>query len=120
MGAATAAATGNSDQFSSLSKRYLDFSERYKKLNFLSCGSDEFFVGRTGYIFGALWLNRHLRKTVVPLETLHQLCRLIIESGKLYAQRASSPCPLMYSYYDTEYLGAAHGLSAILQVLIQV
>ena len=28
--------------------------------------------------------------------------------------------PLMYSYYDTEYLGAAHGLCAILQMLITV
>ena len=26
----------------------------------------------------------------------------------------------MYSYYDTEYLGAAHGLCAILQMLLTV
>ncbi|XP_033221745.1 lanC-like protein 3 homolog isoform X1 [Belonocnema kinseyi] len=120
VGAVASAASGNADQVSKLSKRYLDFSDRYKKIDFLSCGSDEFFVGRTGYLFGALWLNRRLGKTVVSPEILQELCRLTVQSGKSYAQKNSSPCPLMYSYYDTEYLGAAHGLSAILQVLIQV
>ena len=120
VGAAASAASGNADQVSKLSKRYLDFSERYKKIDFLLCGSDEFFVGRTGYLFGSLWLNRKLGKTIVSPEIMRELCCLIVQSGKSYAQKHSSPCPLMYSYYDTEYLGAAHGLSAILQVLIQV
>ena len=31
-----------------------------------------------------------------------------------------SRCPLMYQYYGTEYLGAAHGLTGILQMLISV
>lgn len=33
------------------------------------------------------------------------ICKAIIESGKQYAHKHRSPCPLMYAYYDTEYLG---------------
>lgn len=44
----------------------------------------------------------------------------MVNSGKEYSRRHNSPCPLMYSYYDVEYLGAAHGLCTILQALISV
>ncbi|UYV79348.1 LANCL3 [Cordylochernes scorpioides] len=87
-------------------------------INLLKNGSDEFFVGRAGYICGALNLNRHLKKEIIPLEHLHELCKSIVHSGRRYAQEHQSPTPLMYAYYDTEYIGAAHGISAILQMLI--
>lgn len=86
----------------------------------MKCGSDEFFVGRAGYLYGALWLNRMMKKIVVPFDIMHEIARTIIVSGKTYMQVHNSPCPLMYAYYGTEYLGAAHGLCAILQILIQV
>lgn len=100
-------------------KRYLQGANSCKPLKFLSSGGDELFVGRTGYLFGAIWLNKHMESQIVPLKEMHEIARVIVQSGELYATDSGSPCPLMYSYYDTEYLGAAHGLSSILQVLIQ-
>lgn len=44
----------------------------------------------------------------------------MVNSGREYAKRLHSPCPLMYAYYDVEYFGAAHGLCAVLQALISV
>ncbi|XP_015276850.1 PREDICTED: lanC-like protein 3 [Gekko japonicus] len=49
---------------------------------------------------------------------IKSICQAILESGKQYALRKRKPVPLMYSYYGTEYLGAAHGLSSILQMLL--
>lgn len=88
------------------------------------CGSDELFVGRAGYLSGALWLNSELKSDIVPQTDLFLICNSIVQSGREYVRRKGSRKqvlpPLMYSYYDTEYLGAAHGLCAILQMLITV
>ncbi|XP_022904521.1 lanC-like protein 3 homolog [Onthophagus taurus] len=110
----------------------LDFSESTKNLNlyieagkicknieFLSCGSDELFVGRAGYLCGALWLQRELGHNFNQ-DDLYELCRVTVESGRNYAQRYNFPTPLMYSYYNVEYLGAGHGLASILFYVISV
>ena len=47
---------------------------------------------------------------------MHEICKLMVESGRHYAGKTKAKVPLMYAYYDTEYLGAAHGLCSILQV----
>ncbi|KAB1252410.1 LanC-like protein 3 [Camelus dromedarius] len=49
---------------------------------------------------------------------IKSICQAILDSGKQYAMKKRKPFPLMYSYYGTEYLGAAHGLSSILQMLL--
>ncbi|XP_015515778.2 lanC-like protein 3 [Neodiprion virginianus] len=112
-------AAKDSVKASDYAKRYLQGANNCKPINFLSCGGDELFVGRTGYLFGALWLNKHMDSQVVPLKEIHEIAQAIVQSGRQHATDHGSPCPLMYSYYETEYLGAAHGLSSILQVLIQ-
>jgi len=38
-----------------------------KPINFLKSGSDEFLVGRAGYLAGNLWLQENLSKSPVPL-----------------------------------------------------
>ncbi|KAK3097799.1 hypothetical protein FSP39_013283 [Pinctada imbricata] len=55
---------------------------------------------------------------ILPQEQLFELCRVTVESGEKGARRQSSSpkAPLMYSYYQTEYLGAAHGLAGIIQM----
>lgn len=120
MGAVLATYREDSETANELIKRYIATGVRCKEINFLTCGSDEFFVGRAGYLYGALWLNRMMKRIVVSLDIMHEIARIIIVSGKTYAQVHNSPCPLMYAYYGTEYLGAAHGLCGILQILIQV
>nr|KAG5694856.1 hypothetical protein BaRGS_028784 [Batillaria attramentaria] len=39
-------------------------------------------------------------------------------AGREYAKRHKSKTPLMYAYYDTEYLGVAHGVAGILMTLM--
>ncbi|XP_054712655.1 lanC-like protein 3 [Uloborus diversus] len=87
-------------------------------INFLRCGSDELFVGRAGYLCGTLFLQKTFGKNIVPEEKIEALCKSIVTAGLTYSRKVNSPCPLMYAYYDTEYLGAAHGLCAILQMLL--
>lgn len=99
-------------------QNYLEMAKICQPLNFFRPGSDELFVGRAGYLCGSLLLNKKLGRTVVPSEVTRPLFDAIIESGRLYSQSHQSQSPLMYSYYRTEYLGAGHGLSSILQMLL--
>lgn len=99
---------------------YTSLCNLYLNSKFLKCGGDELFVGRAGYIAGALWLSRELQKAVVPIQDLHRICDAIITSGREYSKKHGRTCPLMYHYYNTEYIGAAHGISFILQILLSV
>ncbi|XP_013162915.1 PREDICTED: lanC-like protein 3 [Papilio xuthus] len=108
-------------------ERYTDFIKNYKALynqylnpKFLKCGGDEFFVGRAGYLAGALWMHKELHIPVLTREEMYNICDVMVESGRDYSMKSKSRCPLMYHYYNTQYLGAAHGLSFILQMLLTV
>lgn len=111
-------AAGDKESCDRYLKRYVDGAANCKPLNFLECGGDELFVGRAGYLSGILWLQKIFGKGFFPEDDIIVLCKCIVESGRKYAQHHKSPCPLMYAYYDVEYLGAAHGLCAILQILL--
>ena len=88
-----------------------------KPISFLKHGSDELLMGRAGYLAGALQLNRYFPGAVDSL-LLKELCDSIIKSGENYSKANKSSSPLMYAYYGTESVGAAHGLSGILQELL--
>lgn len=111
---------GNEILSNNFAQQYADLSETCKIPNSMRNGSDEFFVGRAGYLYGAIWMNKKLGRQIVSNETMHDIANLIVESGKKYSDETRCPCPLMYAYYGTEYLGAAHGISSILQTLLQV
>ncbi|XP_064627723.1 lanC-like protein 3 [Lineus longissimus] len=116
-------ALGQQDVATKLVNDYARLAKKVVPLNFLRCGSDELFVGRAGYLCGALALTRTHQTQVIDSTSLHEICEAMVTSGRSGADhhRYSTPdlpCPLMYAYYDTEYLGAAHGLSAILQMLL--
>ncbi|XP_077393768.1 lanC-like protein 3 [Festucalex cinctus] len=87
-------------------------------IRFLECGSDELFVGRAGFLCAALVLKQKLGIEILSEDQIKSICQAIIESGKQYARKKRKPFPLMYAYYGTEYLGAAHGLSSVLQMLL--
>ncbi|VVC32885.1 Hypothetical protein CINCED_3A019936 [Cinara cedri] len=89
-----------------------------KPIDFHMAGGDEYFVGRAGYLFGVLWLEKVFAKKIIADQDIVELCSTIVESGRRYSKQKKSMFPLMYSYYNKEYLGAAHGLCTILQVLI--
>ncbi|XP_061193609.1 lanC-like protein 3 isoform X1 [Saccostrea echinata] len=108
----------NSDRYIA---QYAQLAEHCKKIDiFGRNGSDELFVGRAGYLCGVLTLRQKTGKQVIGDDVLTALWRTIVASGRKGAdkQRSSPKSALMYSYYNTEYLGAAHGLSSILQMLL--
>ncbi|XP_073971365.1 lanC-like protein 3 isoform X2 [Rhodnius prolixus] len=111
-------ATGQEREAEACLSYYKEVGSICIPLSYTSFGGDELFVGRAGYICGALWLNKEFKKQVIPEELINKVCHSLVESGRNYAKHHRSPCPLMYSYYGTEYLGAAHGLCAILQMLL--
>jgi len=97
---------------------YVNAAKICKPIDFFKPGGDEMLVGRAGYLCGALWLQQKLGYQPVPRNDLKEIWNVIIESGQIYSNSHKSPCPLMYSYYGTEYLGAAHGVSGIIQMLL--
>ncbi|CAK1550721.1 unnamed protein product [Leptosia nina] len=108
------------DLFQESLKQYKSLYSLYLSPKFLKCGGDEFFVGRAGYLAGSLWISRELKTPIFTNEELYKICDIMFQSGKDYSKSHKSPCPLMYHYYNTEYLGAAHGISFILQMLLTV
>uniref|UniRef100_A0A0N5ALL8 LanC-like protein 3 n=1 Tax=Syphacia muris TaxID=451379 RepID=A0A0N5ALL8_9BILA len=80
-------------------------------------GEDEMLVGRAGYIAAVLMLRHELGEKV-NCNFLIPVLKKILDSGRKYAQRNCSLTPLMYQYHGKEYVGAAHGLMGILQMLI--
>lgn len=76
-----------------------------KPINFFKPGGDELFVGRAGYLFGLLWLEKVFNRKIIADLDIIQLCLTIVESGRNYSKKNKSIFPLMYSYYNTEYLG---------------
>ncbi|XP_045196539.2 lanC-like protein 3 [Mercenaria mercenaria] len=110
-------ATGSSSAAEKFAKKYADLSEICLPIKFLRCGSDELFVGRAGYLCGIMNLHKKLGRQVVSDGVIQKICSVVVESGRKYVERNPS-IPLMYAYYDTEYLGAAHGMSSILQMLM--
>ncbi|CAI6346565.1 unnamed protein product [Macrosiphum euphorbiae] len=101
---------------------YLEYFENgvtvCKPIDSLKPGEDELFVGRAGYLYGVLWLEKVFGRKIIPDQDVIDICLTIVESGRQYSKTNKSLFPLMYSYHSKEYLGAAHGLCTILQVLI--
>ena len=110
------ARTGDTSKSEEYVKKFISLHNMCKPVDYLACGGDELLVGRAGYLCGALYLQQELGENVIPSHVFQSIVTSIIQSGKSNAARLNSPSPLMYSYYDSLYLGAAHGLSAILQM----
>jgi hypothetical protein len=49
-----------------------------------------------------------------------QVFEAMIKSGEKYARETNSKSPLMYKWHDSEYMGAAHGVSGIIYLLLKV
>ncbi|XP_053695527.1 lanC-like protein 3 homolog [Sabethes cyaneus] len=90
-----------------------------KKIDFNKNGSDELLFGRAGFLSGIYWLHQTIDKRLFAHDTLNVICGIIIESGKRYSTAQKSPFPLMYHCWGDEYLGAAHGVSSIMHMLLE-
>ncbi|XP_019872798.1 lanC-like protein 2 isoform X2 [Aethina tumida] len=98
----------------------------YKKLeamkdDVLEVDSDlanEYMYGRAGYLYALLFLNKNLQPPLVSGELIRSVIEAILICGQTEARKQRSKCPLMYQWHDSYYLGAAHGLSGILYLLL--
>ncbi|XP_012215517.1 glutathione S-transferase LANCL1-like [Linepithema humile] len=80
---------------------------------------DELLYGRAGYLSALLYINANISPAPIEADLIKKIVSCIIDSGIAYASSNRCQSPLMYSWYDTEYIGAAHGLAGILYLLLQ-
>ncbi|EPT31253.1 lanthionine synthetase C family protein [Toxoplasma gondii TgCatPRC2] len=92
-------------------KQYFDYAVH-------ELDSDEWLYGRAGYLYGCLFLN-FLAPGSVSEAKIKQLSMKMLESGEAYGRRTGAS-PLLYSWHDREYLGAAHGVMGIVYMLMLV
>uniref|UniRef100_A0AAG5CZZ5 LanC-like protein 3 homolog n=1 Tax=Anopheles atroparvus TaxID=41427 RepID=A0AAG5CZZ5_ANOAO len=81
--------------------------------------ADEVLVGRAGYLHGAYWLNQTIIPKPIQHTVIEDICRALLKRGRRYATAKRTEPPLMYEYHGKEYLGAAHGVCAILHALLE-
>ncbi|QCD98640.1 lanC-like protein GCL1 isoform X2 [Vigna unguiculata] len=79
--------------------------------------SYDLMYGRAGFLWGALFLNKHLGEEAVPKDILVPIIDAVLAGGRAGASDIKE-CPLMYRWHGTRYLGAANGLAGILHVLL--
>ncbi|KAK1410682.1 hypothetical protein QVD17_37221 [Tagetes erecta] len=73
--------------------------------------------GRAGFLWAALFINKHIGQETVPYDILNPIVQAVIAGGRAGAHD-DAKCPLMYRWHGTRYWGAAHGLAGILHVLL--
>lgn len=79
--------------------------------------SYDLLYGRAGFLWAALFINKHFGEDIVPSELLMPIVDAVLAGGRAGASDNPS-CPLMYRWHGTRYLGAANGVAGILQVLL--
>ncbi|KAG6768472.1 hypothetical protein NC652_019414 [Populus alba x Populus x berolinensis] len=79
--------------------------------------SYELMYGRAGFLWAALFINKHLGEGTLPSDLLLPVVDAVLAGGRAGASD-NAACPLMYRWHGTRYWGAANGLAGILQVLL--
>lgn len=97
-----------------------DIMFNFKK-GFKACAAtkwDELMMGRAGYVSAIHWMNSQLEMQSIEMAEWAPVCQQMLDNGRLHVRHQQLDIPLMYQYHGIEYLGAAHGLSGILQVML--
>ncbi|XP_036355837.1 uncharacterized protein LOC118761789 [Octopus sinensis] len=93
------------------------FSENVEESTFQD---QEVLYGWAGYLYALLLLNKHIHSSSEAISPiLNKVVRHVVFTGREYSRQCNSPVELMFSWHK-QYLGAAHGVSGILTVLIQL
>ena len=96
----------NSDQNClKYARHYSEAAKLSEKKDFLPFGGDELFVGRAGVLCGVLLYRNKLGIEVLDEISLFKILDSVVQSGRDYAKKQNFKCPLMYSYYKTDYIG---------------
>ncbi|XP_019851239.1 PREDICTED: lanC-like protein 2 [Amphimedon queenslandica] len=73
----------------------------------------ELLYGQTGYLYALLFVSSFIPGSI-DIGLMEEISQLILSSST-----KDSEFPLMYTWHEKHYLGAAHGLAGILTVLMQ-
>uniref|UniRef100_A0AAY4DKP9 Glutathione S-transferase LANCL1 n=1 Tax=Denticeps clupeoides TaxID=299321 RepID=A0AAY4DKP9_9TELE len=78
---------------------------------------DDCCTARAGFLYSLVFINQQFR----PGEDPHPICDAALASGESLAKRnrTQDQSPLMYEWYQEQYVGAAHGLAGIYYFLMQ-
>uniref|UniRef100_A0A672LY59 Glutathione S-transferase LANCL1 n=2 Tax=Sinocyclocheilus grahami TaxID=75366 RepID=A0A672LY59_SINGR len=85
---------------------------------------DELLYGRVGYLYSLIFINHTcfaFDSLFDLIMRLFQICDAVLDSGQNLSQKnkIQEQTPLMYEWYQEEYVGAAHGLAGIYYYLMQ-
>lgn len=82
---------------------------------------DELLYGRMGYLYSLVFVNQQLGQDRIPLQYIQQISESVLVSGEHLSRkfRVQNQSPLMYEWYQEQYVGAAHGLAGIYYFLMQ-
>lgn len=79
------------------------------------------FYGMAGYLYCIYFVEQHLEREIAPKLT-DRLIQACLESGlaraQIEAEAAGSRPPLMYTWHGEKYLGIAHGIAGVVNVLL--
>ncbi|ESO05815.1 hypothetical protein HELRODRAFT_188186 [Helobdella robusta] len=81
---------------------------------------NELLYGRAGYLYSLMFVEGYLGFGSIDTNLLAKLGEVILTNGKMFAKSHQFPCPLMYEWYNTLYLGTAHGITGILYMLLKL
>ncbi|GFS57690.1 glutathione S-transferase LANCL1 [Trichonephila inaurata madagascariensis] len=112
-----------------LEKESIDLTRRLENLERDVCANssenpDELLYGRAGYLFSLLYLEKHLpvdEEDDTRQNIIREVIKAILESGQFMSKKFKNThgIPLYYEWHDKAYIGAAHGFSGILYMLLQ-
>lgn len=88
--------------------------------NRLSDLPNEYLYGRAGYLFAVLFVNQHISPPPFNDSFIRSIIEAILLCGKDGTRTEKCNSPLVYQWHGSYYLGAAHGYSGILYLLLQV
>lgn len=83
--------------------------------------ANEYLYGRVGFLYALLYVNKYVSPPPFSESNIRSIITAILNCGEKLAKhlKIDDECPLMYEWHDTKYLGAAHGISGIIYLLLQ-
>ncbi|PIK37863.1 putative lanC-like protein 1 [Apostichopus japonicus] len=80
---------------------------------------NELMNGRTGYLYALMFIRSYLGVEEMSDDIPDETAALVLELGRKFSAKKGISSPLMYEWHSKLYLGACHGLSGILTLLLQ-
>ena len=104
--------TRANDCVEKLKRLYTEHKPSFAKL------PSEILFGQCGYLYGLLFVRAH-QPRLIEDDLIAEVVSLVLDIGERQRE-AMYASPVMYTWHGKHYLGAAHGLTGILTLLLQV